>query len=117
MSKSAMSQSWFAKGADGRYNNSRNTWLVDDEEAGCSEAAPITLEDGTVIAFAVASAENYFMDDRVDNVARLIATAPDLLYLARFAERVAESIDHDPDSALGELANLAKSLIAKATGQ
>lgn len=70
---------WIAKSDDGRYNNSRNTWRVDDEEACCSEAAPITLGDGTVIAFAVASDDDYFADNRVDANANLIAAAPELL--------------------------------------
>lgn len=69
---------WFGL-VDGKYNNSKNNWRAEDEEAGCSEAAPITTQDGTVIALVVASGDTYFYEDRVSDNARLIAAAPDLL--------------------------------------
>ena len=48
--------------------------------------------------------------------ARLIAAAPELLSVALALDDIAERIDHDPDSALGELVARARAAIAKATG-
>ncbi len=109
---------WIAKSDEGRYNNSRNTWRVDDEEAACSEAAPITLHDGTVIAFAVASDDDYFTDDRVDANARLIAAAPDLLDVARHCEQILTSYEInriDGEEISDKALALIRAAIAKAT--
>lgn len=71
---------WKAKGEDGKYDNRRNSWTVYDDDSSCSDVAPITLEDGTIIAFAVTSDDSYFpFEDRVDANAKLISAAPDLL--------------------------------------
>jgi hypothetical protein len=47
--------------------------------------------------------------------ARLIASAPELLSVALAVDDLAERIDHEPDSALGELVARARAAIAKAT--
>lgn len=54
--------------------------------------------------------------ERIAN-ARLIAAAPALLSVALAVDDIADRIDHDPDSALGELVTLARAAIAKATGE
>lgn len=48
--------------------------------------------------------------------ARLIAAAPELLAVARLVDDVADRVDHEPDSALGQLVDAARAAIAKATG-
>lgn len=48
--------------------------------------------------------------------ARLIAAAPELLYVAELVDDVSDRIDHDPDSAFGQLVAAARAAIAKATG-
>lgn len=47
---------------------------------------------------------------------RLISAAPELLSVAYTVDYVADMIDHDPDSAFGELVAKARAAIAKATG-
>ena len=49
--------------------------------------------------------------------ARLISAAPELLSVALAVDDLAERIDHEPDSALGELVARARAAIAKATGE
>jgi hypothetical protein len=49
--------------------------------------------------------------------ARLIASAPDLLAVARLVDDVADRVDHEPDSAFGQLVDAARAAIAKATGE
>lgn len=74
---------WKAK-HNGRYDNSQNTWTVEDEEASCSEAAPITTADGAVIGFAVSSDDSYYPSDPENDAnAELMAAAPALLALAQ----------------------------------
>jgi len=71
---------WKAKGDDGKYDNRKNTWRIEDDRKLFSVAAPITLRDGKVIAFAVHSKNGY--DSNLPGLeanARLIAAAPDLL--------------------------------------
>lgn len=51
-----------------------------------------------------------------DADARLIAAAPELLSVVLAVDDLAERIDHEPDSALGELVARARAAIAKATG-
>lgn len=76
---------WIAKGADGRYNNSRNSWHVEDENALSSVCAPITTPDGTIVAFVVASGDDYAeAHTEFDANARLIAAAPALYGFAQF---------------------------------
>lgn len=76
---------WIARGADGRYNNARNSWHVEDEEALASVCAPITLANGTIVAFVVASGYNYAeVHPEFDANARLIAAAPALYGFVEF---------------------------------
>lgn len=102
---------WFGK-VNGKFNHDRNYWSLDDEEAVCSEYAPITLEDGTVIGFAVASGEDFFADDRVSANASLMSAAPDLL---EALEALTANYD---DVTPGESSNvdIARAAIAKARG-
>lgn len=75
---------WTAKDELGKYDNSMNSWTVEDEDATSSSCAPITLADGTVVAFAVESDDVYTFvsSDQLDANASLIASAPDLFEVA-----------------------------------
>lgn len=110
---------WFGL-IDGKYNNSKNNWRAEDEEAGCSEAAPITTQDGTVIALVVASGDAYFDEDRVSDNARLIAAAPDLLEALK--KLLEEKDDYMRRNNLGDpmkesVSKIARAAIAKAEGR
>lgn len=108
---------WIAKGDDGRYNNSKNSWVVFDEGADLADAAPITLSDGTVIAFAVASGDSQISDDRVDDAARLIAAAPELLSELEILANIIEGCGIElPPEVEGQLV-FARAAIAKAKGE
>lgn len=67
----------------------------------------------------VARAEEYGASAWIEvseDDARLIAAAPELLYVAELVDDVSDRIDHDPDSAFGQLVAAARAAIAKATG-
>lgn len=69
---------WKAKGADGKYDNRRNNWSVDNDEYSSATWCPITLDDGTVIACVVHGSDSFHDEGDVDENAALIAAAPEL---------------------------------------
>lgn len=87
-------EKWKAKGEDGKYDNRKNSWHVEDMEATCSVAAPITTEDGTVVAFAVDSSDDVLFPSVSDRV-NLIAKSPELLELAKAALEWIDSVPSD----------------------
>jgi hypothetical protein len=99
---------WFGM-IDGKFNNKKNSWSLDDDDAACSECAPVTLADGKVVAFAVASDDVVFCDDRVTANANLIAAAPDLLEALQAVLRIADRATDEFD--------MARAAIAKALGK
>ena len=85
---------WKAKGADGRYDNRKNSWTVEDEESACSTCIPITTADGDIIGFAVASSDDYFSDDsEIEANAEVMAAAPQMINLL---QRSAAIVEADP---------------------
>lgn len=101
---------WYGT-VDGHFNNKKNSWSLDDYSAASSEYAPVTLDDGTVVAFAVASDTEVFWDDRVSANANLIAAAPELLEALQDALHA-----HDKHGEHSEW-DFARAAIAKALGQ
>lgn len=96
---------WFGL-KNGKYDNSKNTWDLQDEDAYCSQSAPITTDSGDIVAFAVHSSDEYHHDSLVEANARLIAAAPELL----------EALECLLEMGHAKAGDLARAAIAKARG-
>lgn len=92
---------WFGL-KNGKYDNSKNTWDLQDEEAAWSQAAPITNDSGDIVAFVVHSSDEYHHDSLVEANARLIAASPCMYALL---ERRAAQGDEEARDLIGRISN------------
>jgi hypothetical protein len=78
---------WKGVGENGCYDNRRNDWELVNDDTDEATSAPITLDDGKVIAFVVCEESGPDADAEFDANAQLIAEAGTVLHETGYTPR------------------------------